>query len=89
MRKLIVALRNLANAPKNEVGEAIRQLCLSVTHIQFNKRIAASQETLWATDLPLIPSLSLFCSVITLNDGVIEPAGGREPLSFPADRTKQ
>ena len=89
MRKLKVAFRNFAKAPKNEGSITIRHLRLSVMYIEFNRRMAASQETLWATDLPLIPSLSLFCSVITLNDGVIEPAGGREPLSFPADRTTQ
>jgi hypothetical protein len=62
---------------------------ISAVNIEFNKRAVVSKETPRDTDHPTIPPLSILYSVITLNDGVIELAGGREPLSFPADRTKQ
>jgi hypothetical protein len=61
---------------------------ISAVRTEFNRRAVVSQETT-DTDRRTIPPLSIFYSVITLNDGVIEPAGGTEPLSFPADRTKQ
>jgi hypothetical protein len=74
-----------------EIWRLLSSLCVHAVVVGggFNKPIPVSQKTRRVTDHRAIPLLNLPYSVITLNDGVIEPARGREPLSFPADRIKR